>query len=334
MFARFGTSRSRKFSAAHLICLLSCIPLISIFTTTARAENRVAIESRWVEEGATNVNLGIYVSNSDSLVSILLPLEIRMVHVGSFIRRTLRVVPSGRLRTWMGDDLLEVRNFYPFKTDPPAWGNRCPVDRNGKVWRWMSSDSLPDFMDEEALLYFATKAAPGDLAPGSDGTPETGTPSVTLVFDVTEEGGAFIIDSTCEYPANHTAIMVESAPNEFSHAVAPDFSPGIVLIGCNSECHGDPNCDGECNILDIINTVDVAFLGAPPKIDPDPRCPTEDTDVNCDMQTDVLDVIRMTNVLYRSQSKASQFCRACDLAPQPGGPKKDPRTPYFRNGGD
>jgi hypothetical protein len=331
MFANSAFAACRKFP--HACILIAGLAVIWLFPRHSKAENRVMIESRWVEQGATNVGLGIYISNSDPLVSILLPLEIRMVHVGSFIRRTLKVLPSGRLRTWMGDDIYEVRNFYPFKTDPPTWGNRCPVDRDGKVWRWMSSDSLPDFMGEEALLYFATKAAPGNLPPGSDGTLKTGIPSVTLVFDVTQEGGAFVIDSTCESPGNHL-VLLEEGPDGSSYPIAPAFEMGIVLIGCDAECHGDPYCDGECNIVDIITTVDVAFMGAPAKIDPDPRCPTEDTDVNCDMQTDVLDVIRMTNVLYRSQSMASQFCRACDLAPQPGGPKKDPRTPYFRQGGD
>jgi hypothetical protein len=302
----------------------------SLLPTIANAEDRITVESRWVEEGATNVRLGIYLENERPVALILIPLEIRMIHVGSFIRRSLKIEPSGRVLEWVGEDIYDLRNFYPYRSAPVPRDNYCPLDSMGNVWRWMSWDSLPDFMGEEALMYFVSKAAPGQLPPGNDGPCHSGTPSITLVFDVTDVGGAFEIDSTCTAPANHIAML-----NEDDDVItAPLFDRGIILIGCDAECHGDPNCDGECNILDIISTVDVAFMGAPPIIDPDPRCPTEDSDVNCDMQTDVIDVIRMINVLYRSQSMADQFCQACDLAPKPGGPRKDPLTPYFRNGGD
>lgn len=335
MFARFGSSYSRKTAAAHLVCLLACVALVSLVAVTAIAENKVSVESKWVEEGATNVLLGVYLENDQPLSGLVVPLQIEMIHVGSFIRRSLKVIPQGRLGIWQNEDLVQHTNYYPYRTPPRDGYSSCTLDSDGNLWQWMSWDSLPDFMGEEALMYYVVNSSepPIDMPPGSDGHLGDDTASLLLIFDVTSVGGAFEIDTTCIAPANHLAYVpgeVESGTG----VIAPHFRKGIVLIGCNSECHGDPNCDGECNIIDIITTVDVAFLGAPAKIDPDPRCPTEDTDVNCDMQTDVLDVIKMTNVLYRSRSMASEFCRACDLAPQPGGPKKDPRTPYFRNGGD
>jgi hypothetical protein len=333
MFARIGLTAGRK--SAPVYILIASFAIIWLLPLSAAAENKVTVESKWVEEGSTDVHLGIYLENDEPLQAFVIPLQIEMIHVGSFIRRTLKVIPQGRLAIWKDEELGQHTNYYPYRTPPREGRNTCTLDSNGNLWQWMSWDSLPDFMGEEALMYYIESTAfpPIDMMPGSDGQPGRDTASLLLVFDVTDVGGAFEIDTTCTGPANHITYVPSDIDRE-SHGIAPHFSKGIVLIGCNSECHGDPNCDGECNILDIISTVDVAFMGAPPIIDPDPRCPTEDSDVNCDMQTDVIDVIRMINVLYRSQSMADQFCQACDLAPKPGGPRKDPLTPYFRNGGD
>jgi hypothetical protein len=185
-------------------------------------------------------------------------------------------------------------------------------------------------MGEEALLYYFMSLSATDyhLPPGDDGTTGAGTPSISLEFDVTDVGGAFIIDTTCTVPANHLTFVGDDYTE-----IVPQFRPAIVLIGCNAECHGDPNCDGQCDLIDLVTTLSVAFKGAQPVIDPDPRCPTENTDVNCDMVTDVLDILRMVNVQYRSASVNTEFCAPCEHIPRTGSPKDDVMTPYFRNRG-
>jgi hypothetical protein len=255
-----------------------------------------------------------------------------MIHVGSFIRRSLKIKPQGRFLEWAGGEgPWTLTNFYPRKSPAPQ-SNLCPADSAGNVWAWMADDSLPDFLGEEALMYYFTVMQDEQLQPGSDGTAGDGMASVALIFDVTEVGGAFEIDTICTRPNNHLTYVVGDPSTTFA-VLAPAFERGIVLIGCNAECHADPNCDGDCNLVDVIKTVDVAFKNAPAVIDPDPRCPVEDTDVNCDMLTDIIDVVRMINVQYRNSPASLEFCVACNHVPRTGSPKDDVRTPYFRRNG-
>jgi hypothetical protein len=305
----------------------SCINPVPI-----QAENSIKIESKWVETGASDVVLGIHLENEMSIGGVLVVLEIRSIHVGSFIRRSLGIVPQNRLLAWAGDQPFTVKNFYPYRTISP-YGNKCPVDSQGRVWAWMASDSLPDFIGEEALLYYFTSMGPDNLSAGSDGEQNQGTASLELIFDVTEEGGAFEIDTTCAAASNHTSFFSFDIWNPEPRIVAPSFRKGIVLIGCNSECHGDPVCDGRCDMIDLVKSVDVAFNGAAPVIDPDPRCPVENTDVNCDLVTDVLDIVRMINVQYRAASQRNEFCVPCNHIPRTGNPREDVKTPYFRSNG-
>lgn len=304
--------------------------VLSAISTSSHAQNLLEVESKWVETGSTDVKLGIYIKNSHALEAVLIPLEIRSIHVGSFIRRSLAIRPEARFMEWAGDEQpYTVTNFYPYRSLPVS-GDDCTTDSAGKVWRWLPHDSLPDFMGEEALLYFFTSTTTTNyqLLPGDDGTSGSGTPSISLEFDVTDVGGAFIIDTTCTVPANHLTFVGANYTE-----IVPQFRPAIVLIGCNAECHGDPNCDGQCDLIDLVTTLSVAFKGALPVIDPDPRCPTENTDVNCDMVTDVIDIIRMVNVQYRSASVNAEFCAPCEHIPRTGNPKDDVQTPYFRNRG-
>jgi hypothetical protein len=314
----------------HLAVPIAILGLVGLDTALSYCGNSVEIESKWVDEGQKDVAVGIYIKNTEPLRGVLLPLEIRSIHVGSFIRRSLDVRPESRFMNWAGDDPpVTAELYFPYKTQS-AHGIHCTTDSLGRVWRWLEYDSLPDFMGEEALLYFFMNASHEirHLMPGDDGESGAGTPSISLVFDVTDVGGAFIIDTTCTAPANHLTFV-----GRHDQAVDVQFRPSIVLIGCNAECHGDPQCDGSCNIIDLVRSIDVAFKGAPPAIDPDPRCPVENTDVNCDMVTDVIDIVKMINVQYRSASILDQFCAACEHIPRSGNPKEDVRTPYFRNNG-
>ncbi|MEW5702748.1 MAG: hypothetical protein AB1792_11035 [Candidatus Zixiibacteriota bacterium] len=76
-------------------------------------------------------------------------------------------------------------------------------------------------------------------------------------------------------------------------------------------CHGDPQCDSVTNITDVVKTVDVAFRGTDPTLDPNPACGLPVTDVDCNGSTDVIDVVRIVAVAFRGSSPWTMVCRPC-----------------------
>jgi len=90
-------------------------------------------------------------------------------------------------------------------------------------------------------------------------------------------------------------------------AEVPPATPTL----CQCDCHADPQCDGNTDVLDVVLAVNVAFRGAPPIIDPNPLCPYTDTDCTCDGVTNVLDVVHFVNVAFRGGDPAVEFCDPC-----------------------
>ncbi|HUU46007.1 MAG TPA: hypothetical protein VM118_09755 [Acidobacteriota bacterium] len=80
---------------------------------------------------------------------------------------------------------------------------------------------------------------------------------------------------------------------------------------CACDCHGDPQCDGETSVLDVVQVVNIGFRGSPDIADPNAACPYVTTDVNCDGVTSVLDVVLLVNVAFRGGDRAAQFCNPC-----------------------
>ena len=64
-------------------------------------------------------------------------------------------------------------------------------------------------------------------------------------------------------------------------------------------------------MLDVVQTVNRAFRGAAPIIDPNSNCPYETTDTNCSQSTDIIDVVKMVNVAFRGANPATEFCDPC-----------------------
>ncbi|HUU44540.1 MAG TPA: thrombospondin type 3 repeat-containing protein [Acidobacteriota bacterium] len=79
--------------------------------------------------------------------------------------------------------------------------------------------------------------------------------------------------------------------------------------GCPCDCHGDPQCDGVTNVLDVVRAVNVSFRSETAATDP--GCPNEQTDVSCDGVTNVIDVVKFVNVAFRSGDPLLQFCDPC-----------------------
>jgi hypothetical protein len=156
-----------------------------------------------------------------------------------------------------------------------------------------------------------TQFGPG-LPAGMDGT----TPSFSFKFDVGLSAGTFEIDTCCVGPANHILFAVSGV-----EGVIPDFNKGVITIslcplnyGGAGEpdclpcaCHADPQCDGVCNVLDVVTAVGIAFGGR--EVIGDPACPiVSTTDTDCDNDTDVFDVVRFVNVAFRNQPVENNFC--------------------------
>ncbi|HUU46881.1 MAG TPA: hypothetical protein VM118_14230 [Acidobacteriota bacterium] len=78
---------------------------------------------------------------------------------------------------------------------------------------------------------------------------------------------------------------------------------------CLCPCHGDVGCDGVCDVIDVVDAVNVAFRGAAATVNP--SCPYPSTDVSCDGVTNVLDVVRFVNVAFRGKDAAAEFCAPC-----------------------
>lgn len=84
------------------------------------------------------------------------------------------------------------------------------------------------------------------------------------------------------------------------------------VCDCLCLCHGDPACDSTiADILDVVNTVNVAFRGSTVMTDPSATCPRERTDVNCSGSTDVVDVVKTVNVAFRGANPVTEYCEAC-----------------------
>jgi hypothetical protein len=84
---------------------------------------------------------------------------------------------------------------------------------------------------------------------------------------------------------------------------------------CACDCLADPSpvgaCDGNQDVTDVVQVINVAFRGANAIPDPNMNCPFQTTDVNCSSSTDVIDIVKMVNVAFRGASVGPEFCEPC-----------------------
>jgi hypothetical protein len=85
-----------------------------------------------------------------------------------------------------------------------------------------------------------------------------------------------------------------------------------TVVPCACDCHGDPACDSvRSDILDVVNTINVAFRGVAAIPDPNTACPRKTTDTDCSGATAVIDVVKTVNVAFRGADVATEFCQPC-----------------------
>jgi hypothetical protein len=115
--------------------------------------------------------------------------------------------------------------------------------------------------------------------------------------------------STADAPAGYYMLFVVDSNGVPSESRMVRLMEGTA---CVCDCHADPICDAEFDILDVIAAVNVAFRGTAPNADPNPSCPHQRTDFDCSNATDVLDVVNAVNVAFRGANPATDFCNPCE----------------------
>lgn len=118
-------------------------------------------------------------------------------------------------------------------------------------------------------------------------------------------------DNTSDGAGHYTYLIIaEDATGNYSAHSAPvpvDASGPF----CACDCHGDPQCDGATDVLDVVHTTDVAFRNGANMSDPNPVCPVVTTDTDCNGVTDIFDLVHIVNVAFRNEDPAANFCDPC-----------------------
>jgi hypothetical protein len=272
-----------------LVSVACCMPLIG------HAAHRVVVESRQVAGESGSVTVGIYIENSDSLQGVMFPMEIRSTIGGAFIADTLSVRTANRLTSALTG--ITVTSYMPAADNNRYW--QC---QGGGY----STRGKPDFVSPDAFLH-GSVYGDGDpeLYPGNDGAPPGGTPSILVTFGVNGNAGTFEIDTTCITPANRLEFYSSSG------MIKPEFTKGVIEVGCACDCHTDPQCDGYHDIVDWLKIKNVAQGSSGPILDPNPFCPVVTTDVNCDGVTNNTDKNLMYGVVFLGDNPDSVFCNPC-----------------------
>jgi hypothetical protein len=146
-----------------------------------------------------------------------------------------------------------------------------------------------------------------DLDPGTE-LPGIDIPSFLIQFDVNTVQGQFEIDTCCVRPNGHFCYVDRN-----TNLVVPAFTKGVITIDCECSCLGDPVCDSETDILDLVQTIDVAFRSFPEVTDSD--CMLMREDVNASASVDVVDVVLMVRAVFRGEPIGTIVTNPCLLFP-------------------
>jgi hypothetical protein len=274
--------------------------------------NSVVIESKQVLPGATNLTVGVYFSNAIPIVALVLPLEFREIDASAYLQTVFvpQMNPAGRMwHSPLGPEHLYGPSATPIerKFDAPS-GTPCsgPTSNTYQVTSNFLVPSSPDgFLFETHSVGDEASEPDVDLDPGME-VPGVDVPSYSFTFDVTNVSGQFEIDTCCVRPANHLMYV-----NRNTQAVPVQFTKGIISIGCFCRCHGDPECDGEADILDVVRAVNTAFRDSPEVTDQD--CTHSRTDLDASGMTDVIDVARLIDLAMNNGQPEEVVTDPCEL---------------------
>ncbi|MBI3871622.1 MAG: hypothetical protein HY304_00915 [candidate division Zixibacteria bacterium] len=119
---------------------------------------------------------------------------------------------------------------------------------------------------------------------------------------------ALVSDTSSTSDVAIRALADKAAAWATANGITSHFPQNSDGCGCSCPCHADPACDGVTNVLDVVQTIGMAFRGA--QAITDPGCPKQQCDMDCNNVCDVLDVVKIIGVAFRGVA-ASTICNPC-----------------------
>jgi len=178
--------------------------------------DHVLVQSTSVAAGGT-VSIGVFVENSATVRGVVIPLIVRELSAGAFIRSLslTNPMPGSRMEGRLSD--IVVSNTYPMND---GWNSDCQ--------QGFATIGSPDFASPDGILLAGMSMFYNRLLAGSDLT--TGIPSMSLTVEAAPIPGEFEIDTTCTTPGNHLTFV---SPND--ECYAPTFTKGVITIEPSGE---------------------------------------------------------------------------------------------------
>jgi hypothetical protein len=282
------------------------VAALAFSVTPAHAQtNSVFIESKTVLPGQTDVKVGVYVSNAVPVTALIFAFEFRTL--GS-LDTSYSYFVGPTVRGWnpLGRAYISDLGPEPVPSGEPAqiqnrWypvpgGTTCS---GPLASTYQTSNETPDGISPDGCLFTAISMGCENCS--DDYQLEIGTeiagidiPSFLIQFDANQVLGQFEIDTCCVRPANHTMYVDRN-----TNIVPVTFTKGVITIDCDCACLGDPNCDSETDVIDLVETINVAFRGMAGVTDSD--CMLSRTDLNASGATDIVDVTLMVRAVFRGE---------------------------------
>jgi len=190
------------------------------------------------------------------------------------------------------------------------WANDGVVNSNlGTVSITVNPiNDAPIARDTSVVVPFETPVNPNFYAYDVDGPAFTFT-KVSGPFNGTFSGfnpntGAF----------TYTPAVAYFGPDSIQFTADDGFGPsniGTVRLAVSSSncicaCWGDPVCDGQLDVLDLVRVVQVIFENRVPSVSI--KCPTPDIDYNCDCYLDVLDFAKVVDLIFAGDTEMCEPC--------------------------
>lgn len=197
----------------------------------AMAANHVSVTSLTVAPGQSNVTVPIFLTNDVPLRVVLVPLMVREISPGAYIRNSVNLAFGDRLTSTLYD--LRLAQWRENED------GTCKSGSSGGFGTLTSGippfpgpfNSPSGFMLGAHFIFAAPLLQPGTDATGS----------LLITLDVTNTPGMFEIDTTCTDPANHLIFVAD--PIAY---IYPTFTKGYVCIG--QQC--PPSSPVVLNLLD------------------------------------------------------------------------------------
>ncbi|HWO56504.1 MAG TPA: HYR domain-containing protein [bacterium] len=226
------------------LVLIACCLLVCLTATQAMAVNSVVVESKSAAAGATNVQVGVFLTNDVGIVGLVVPLEVRTqsgtaFYYGNLLNSVFNFTASGRLKNSPLGDIADPGGQWPAGNvtrrqyaDPTTNSCSGPTSSTFAVAAARGDTTSPDgFMLATVSTGDPNVGELTELDPGTDGA----TPSLLFTFNLLPNNGCMVIDTACVTPANHLVGVDASTAEVFF-----SFTPGFLTVGSGSCASNQP----------------------------------------------------------------------------------------------